>query len=120
LGEILINFTYDEMIWLIVYHAVVNYDYDRDLVVSIVTIGDLPTIDAQISMNARHYCVDYCIYSTTIGHYHGTMARCRLHHHHQAHCGILRADHPGHSVCESGHILTKLRQYLVVCHSDQI
>jgi hypothetical protein len=108
-GEILIDFAYADMIYLNVYHHVMNYDYDHDLVVLIVMIGGLPIIEAQISMNAHHYCVGYCVYSTAIDCHHGTMARCRLCHRHQAHRGILRVDYPGHSVRELGHVLTDLR-----------
>jgi hypothetical protein len=84
-----------------------NYDYDHDLVVLIMMIGGLLIVDAQISMNASHYCVDYCTYSTVINCHHETMDRCHLHHRHQAHRGILMVDYPGHSVRELGYILIK-------------
>jgi len=105
------------MICLIVYHYVVYYDYDHDLSVSIMTIGGLPIVNAQISMNMHHYCVGYCVYSTVIYNHHEMMDRC---HHHQDNCSTLMVDYPDHLVHESGHVLIKSHRYLVVCHSDQI
>ena len=116
----MIDFAYDETICLIVSHHVVSYDYDHDLVVLIVMIGGLPIVEAQISMNTRHYYVGYCVYSATIDHHHEMMDRFHRHHRHQAHRSILRADYPGHSVCELGHVLIEHRRYLMVCRSDQI
>jgi len=108
------------MICLIIYHYVTNYDYDCDLIVSIMTISGLLTVDAQISMNTHHYCVNYCVYSTVIDCHHETMDHCHLHHCHQAHHSILTVDYLGHLVRELGHILIKSHRYLAVCHSDQI
>jgi hypothetical protein len=119
-GEILIEFAYAETIYVTIYHHVVNYDYDHDLVVLIVTIGGLLIIEAQILMNVHHYCVDYCVYSTVIDRHHETMDRFCCHHRHQAHHGILRVDYPSHSVRESGHILIGHHRCLVVDGSDQI
>jgi len=120
LGKILINFAYNEMIWTIVHRAVVNYNYDHDLVVSITMISDLPIVEAQISMIACHHCVNYCAYSIAIDRHPETMDHFRHRHRHQAHHGILRADYLSHSACELGHVLIEHRRYLVACHSDQI
>jgi len=109
------------MICLTIHHDVVNYDYDHDLAVLIVTIGGLLIINAQTSMNAHHYCVGYCVYLTAIDHHHEMMARCHhLCHRHQAHLSTLMADYLDHSVRESGHILIESHRYLAACHSDQI
>ena len=120
LGEILTDFTYVEPICVTVYPHVMNYDYDHDLVVLVVRISGLLTVEAQILMNACHYCVSYCIYSTAIDRHHETMDRFRRHHRHQARHGILTADYPGHLVHESGHVLTGHCRCLVVNRSDQI
>jgi len=102
LGKILIDFTYNRTI---VYCAVMNYDYDCDLVVLITMIGDLPIIKAQISMIAHHRCVDYCVCSIVIDRHPETMDHFRHCHCHQAHHSILRADYLSHSARESGHVL---------------
>jgi hypothetical protein len=106
LNEILIDFAYVGTIYVIIYPHVMNYDYNHDLVVVVVTIVGLLIVEAQILMNVCHYCVNYCVYSTAIDHHHETMDRFRRHHRHQVHRGIPRADYPDHSVRESGHVLS--------------
>ena len=120
LVEILIDFAYNRTIWMTIYRAVVTYDYDRNLVVSIMMISDLPIVEAQVSMIARHHCVDYCVCSIVINRHPEMMAHCRHCHCHQAHHSILMADYLSHSAHESGHVLIEHRQYLVACCSDQI
>jgi hypothetical protein len=120
LAKILINFAHVETIYVTVHPHVVSYDYDHNLVVLVITIGGLLIIEAQILMNARHYCVDYCVYSTAIDRHHEMMDRFRRHHHHQAHRSILRADYPGHLVRELGHVLIRHCRCLMVDRSDQI
>jgi hypothetical protein len=117
----LTSFAYDRTTDLIVYRHVVNYNYDYNKLVAIVTIDGLPIVEFRILTISRHYCADCYVYLIMINYHHGMMAHCHhLHHHHQIHHGTPMVGYLTPLAHESGHVSSDDCGYLEVCHSDQI